>query len=244
MKELECVIGPCLETFVNNPLGLSSLVIFGLVAAFSVYMIVKKESIRSRILWSYPLIFSVLFVITYFAFSMMCHEALPFCTEHAIMYSIPAAILGSILFGYILLPNIYLAIHRVVRSETLGDTLPMKVPVYIADSGKPFAFSYGGLRKWIVVSQGMIDIMTENELNAVLLHEYGHLSGNSSFYKTSSWVYSKIPLLRAFLDGVVLEDEEEKMADRFAIREQGTSRYVNVAKKKIRNYFSEQHSAR
>lgn len=237
MKELDCVLGPCLDTFIRNPLGSASIALFGTIAVVSLYLMIKGQSMRSRLTWSYPLAFSLLFLLTFFAFSMMCHESVPICSEHALMYSIPAAILGSLLFGYILMPNIYLAWNRAAPSD-LGRLLPGPVPVYIADKGEPFAFSHGGISRWIVVSQGMIDILSRKELEAVLLHEYGHLSGNSSFYRISGYLYSKVPLLHAFFDGRALEDEEERKADAFAASRMGTSRYVNSAKRKLEHYFS------
>jgi beta-lactamase regulating signal transducer with metallopeptidase domain len=83
----------------------------------------------------------------------------------------------------------------------------------------------------------MIDVLTKKELASVLLHEYGHLAGSSSFYKSSNWVYSKLPLLSAFLDSFALDNEEESNADNFAIKTQGTSRYLNSTKKKLKTYF-------
>ncbi len=234
MKELDCLLGPCLDAFLKSSSGFASVVLFGSIILVSLFFIIKKDSIRSRIKWSYPLIFSILFLLSFFMFSMTCQS----CTARSLLYSIPVAVIGLLIFEYIIIPNIYLAINKVVLSKELSETLPEYIPVYIADNGKPFAFSYSGLRKWIVVSQGMIELLNEKELNSVLLHEYGHIANNSSFYKSSNWLYSKIPLLRAFLDNFALEDEEEKRADQFAIEKQGTNRYLNSAKKKLKNYFT------
>jgi len=82
-----------------------------------------------------------------------------------------------------------------------------------------------------------IEVLSRKELQAVLLHEYGHLRGNTSLYKVSRSIYSKIPLLYAFLDGRKLEDEEEIRADAFAARTQGTARYLESAKGKLEGYF-------
>jgi Zn-dependent protease with chaperone function len=84
----------------------------------------------------------------------------------------------------------------------------------------------------------MLDILSEKELEGVLLHEYSHLASNSSLYKTSNWLYSRIPLLHAFLDGRSLEDEEEREADAFAAKRQGTRRFLNSAKRKLKVYYS------
>lgn len=238
MEELNCVLGPCLQQFVGNPLGSAALVISGGVIALSLYMATRKNSVRSKIRWSYPLVFGILFLISYFSFSMSCHANIPLCSEHAVMYSIPASIIGSLLFGYMILPRIYLAWNRAKLVKPLSAYLPAQVPVYVADKGKPFAFSFSGLGRWIVVSQGMLDILTKNELRAVLLHEYGHIKNKSSLYKLSGHVYSCLPGLNAFLDGEALEDEEELRADAFAAMAQGTGRHLASAKKKLKGYFS------
>ena len=237
MVELSCVLGVCLDAFVKSGSAVPIVGVFGGLSVLSLYFIAKSGSVRTKIRWSYPLVFGVLFIISYFSFTMMCHEATPFCSDHAVLYSIPAAIIGSLVFGYIVMPRIYLAWSRAVLSRSLAKLLPSEVPVYVADSGKPFAYSYGGFRKWIVISQGMVEVLTKKELQAVLLHEYGHLQGNSSLYKSTQWVYSKIPLLHAFLDGRKLEDEEEIRADAFAARTQGTAKYLNSAKRKLEGCF-------
>ncbi len=236
MKELDCVVNWCLEAFVNDPVEAALIAAVGLIAAVSVYFIWKKKSMRSKIRWSYPFASGILFLITYFSYSMKCHQAVPLCAEEAVMYSIPAAIIGSLIFGYVILPFAYLAWNR-TRKANFGDIIPGKTSTYVADSGKPFAYSYGGLSRWIVVSQGMIDILTHKELQAVLLHEYGHLARNSSFYKTSQWIYSKMPVLMGFLNDNKLDDEEEREADRYAITAQGTERHLESAKRKIEGYY-------
>ncbi|MEM2138356.1 MAG: M48 family metalloprotease, partial [Candidatus Anstonellaceae archaeon] len=209
MEELNCIIGPCLSAFSKDPTGTAAAVLVGSIAAVSLYKAATGKSVRSKIRWSYLLVFGMLFLISYFSFSMSCHANLPICSEHAAMYSIPTAIIGSLLFGYFILPRIYLAWNKAKLDNSLSSLLPQSVPVYVADKGKPFAFSFGGFGKWIVVSQGMLDILTKNELRAVLLHEYGHIKNKSSLYKLSSSIYSRLPVLNAFLDSDALDSEEE-----------------------------------
>ncbi len=237
MNQIDCVVGPCLDAFTKSPTGTLAIVLFGTIAVFSLLSIIKKDNVRSRIRWSYPLVFSVLFLFTYFFVTMNCRMDMQLCNNIALAYSAPVALIGSMLFGYILVPNLYLRLNKTILSSELSLRLPAPVPVYIADSGKPFAFSYGGIGKWIVVSQGMLEIMDTNELNAVLLHEYGHLVNNTSFYQSSNFIYSKIPILHAFYDVLALENEEELAADEFAIKIQGTRKFIKAAKKKLKGYF-------
>ncbi len=237
MLDISCVISACPPAFFADAFRLSVTVLFGVVAAFAFYSIARGTSIRSKIRWSYVGVFSILFIITYFAFSMTCHQEIPICTEQAFLYSIPLALIGSLFFGYVILPHIYLAWQNVRPAPALIHFLPSPVPIYIADNGKPFACSYGGLKKWIVISQGMIEILTKKELAAVVLHEYGHIIRHSSFYSLSGSLYRNIPFLQSFFDKNLLEDQEERFADSYAARLQGTKRHVLSAKKKLDCYF-------
>lgn len=237
MVELSCILGTCVDAFLRNQNSVAALGLAGAIVAVSAYFVARNRSMRARVRWSYPLMFGVMFLLTYFTFFMSCHAPQPMCVDHALMYSIPGAVIGSLLFGYLVLPRLYLAWMRASRSRMLSRLLPQPVPVYIADRGAPFAYSYGGLSRWIVVSQGLVDILTRQELAAVLLHEYRHIDRNASFYQASRWVYGKMPLLHAFLDARALEDEEEMDADCFAARCQGTRQHLESAKRKLGDYF-------
>jgi len=237
ISDLRCVFTTCLDIFVKNSSNLPLFAAVGAILFVSFYFIIKSKSMRSKINWSYALIFSSLLLLSYFAFSMTCHVLGNFCTGDTLLYSIPVAVIGSLFISYIVLPNVYLLWNRAKRSDKLSRLLPISVPVYIFDSGKPFAFSYSGISRWVVVSQGLVDILTKNELKGVLLHEYGHLTNNTSFYKASNWLYGFVPVLRAFLDHGRLIDEEEIHADEFAIHCMGTRKHVDSAKRKISDYF-------
>lgn len=57
--------------------------------------------------------------------------------------------------------------------------MPM-VRLGVIPSGTPNAFSFGRFRSdaRVVVTQGMLDILTEDEINGVLAHEVGHVAHN------------------------------------------------------------------
>lgn len=230
MNELDCILGPCLNEFSKSPLNVSISIFFLILIFGPILFLSKEKSMKYRILWIYLIIFSFLFSLSYFTFSMICNDK--------ILYSIPISLFGVLIFAYLILPQIFFYKSKTIHSE-LGKSLPNYVPVYIADSGKPFAYSYNGIQKWIVVSVGMIEILDELELNAVLLHEYAHIVNRSSFYKSSEWIFSKLPILNSFLDEYLMETEEELEADKLAIKIQKTSKYIELVKKKLSNYFME-----
>ena len=101
------------------------------------------------------------------------------------------------------------------------------------DKAKPIACSFKSFRSAIFVSVGMLDILSKKEIQAVLLHELAHIKQRSSVLKFSSFlmnVLSPLSLLARFHHDT---SKEEREADKFAIRVQRTSKYINSAKKKI-----------
>ena len=62
---------------------------------------------------------------------------------------------------------------RVARLAQVTDTAPPSVGV--VDSDVPNCFSVGGSEPIIVVSEGLLDALSEDELDAVLGHELAHL---------------------------------------------------------------------
>ncbi len=238
MEELiNCIFGSCLADFAQQPAGAAVLAAAAAIALLSLYKMRSAESVRSRILWSYPLLFSPLLALAYFSFAMACH-AMSICDGRATLYGIPFAAVAAFVSAYLVLPWIFTLWKPGMPSPKLSKCLPAEVPVYTADNGKPYALSLGGISRRIVVSQGLVDLLSRKELEAVLLHEYGHIMGNASLYLSTRWLYSKVPFVRSFMEGSRLDDEEELLADSFAAHAQKTSRHLNAAKKKLKDYFS------
>ena len=72
---------------------------------------------------------------------------------------------------------------RVTRLASLAD---MRVPtVAVADTDVPNSFAVGGLRgDTVVVSEGLLETLTEDELDAVLAHELVHLKNRDALVMT------------------------------------------------------------
>ncbi|WP_255193897.1 M48 family metalloprotease [Natronobeatus ordinarius] len=72
---------------------------------------------------------------------------------------------------------------RVTRLSTLAD---LRVPtVAVADTDVPNSFAVGGLRSGtVVVSEGLLETLTDDELDAVLAHELVHLANRDAVVMT------------------------------------------------------------
>ena len=94
------------------------------------------------------------------------------------------------------------------------------------------AFSQASSTNRIFISVGMMETLTRKELEAVALHEIEHLRRSTPLFKASTAIYrlfSPISAVRAFNSSLVAE---ERIADEYAAKRQGTDRYLKSAKKK------------
>ena len=79
------------------------------------------------------------------------------------------------------------------------------------DDGAPNAFTYGRTKKdaRIVITRGIIDLLTEDEVKAVVGHELGHIAHMDMFYMT---VAQAVPLILYFVFKTLC-DPDRKSSD-------------------------------
>ena len=156
----------------------------------------------------------------------------------------PSAIAIGTLAGFVVIPSFYMfSSRRQSKNKELvsfvrkySRLMKIRMPnIYIIDKAKPVAFSFKSFKSAIFISVGMLDILNKKEIQAVLLHELAHIKQKSSIMKFSSSLLRLSPLsvLARFHHDTGKEEHE---ADMFAIRTQGTPKYIRSAKSKIRNY--------
>ncbi len=107
--------------------------------------------------------------------------------------------------------------------------------VRVADH-MPFAFTYGFLRPRVVVSQGLIDQLTDEELTAVLVHERCHADALDPLKTLVARIFSDVffyaPVVPALLRGYA--GRRELIADRHAVESCGRVAVAGALYKVVR----------
>jgi Zn-dependent protease with chaperone function len=211
----------------------------------------KRMSVGKRVFLIYAHISLLLVPLAFFAYSSGCALPVYDCTTKTLLYSLPF-ILGGVIttagvVGYFALPGLY---RRRFGAKPLQDKklarlvakmarkYGVQVPsLWLLDTASPMAFSVSSYRPAIFISLGMFDILSSKELEAVVLHELGHLQHRSPLMKFSTQLARVVSPVALFMTHGNL-DHEEQVADAFAVRQQGTSRYVTSARAKIESFFA------
>lgn len=158
------------------------------------------------------------------------------------VYMIPFFIILSIIFGYVLLPVFYkyrlhaqayslLWLKKYAQMADIGN-----VHFYWFDTMTPKSFS---IQNAIFMSQGMMELLSSKEIEAVILHELYHVQKCSGWKKFSTMLERFITPLAAFSTYHSHLAREESQADRFACSLQGTDKYIMLAKRKLEAYEHE-----
>lgn len=125
-------------------------------------------------------------------------------------------------------------------------TCPAKVNYLVAETGMrcqlvclessiPFAFTYGFLHPKIVFSQALVSVLGENELLAVLLHEYHHIRSHDPVKTLLSRAIGAalffLPLARYL--ALRYEQARELAADQAAVTASGGGLHLSSALLKV-----------
>ena len=224
------------------------LTLISLSLATILLIAVKKLDVSTKakvgLIYGHLIMLSLPLVLltTNFACGTMCMSCY---TDTAAMlgYALPSAVALGTLAGFVVIPVFFFSTKTRSKNKDLtkfvlkySRMLGIKPPgLYVIDKAKPVAFSFRSFRSAIFVSVGMLDVLTKKEVQAVLLHEIAHIKNTSSVLKVSSLLMRLSPLsLLAGFHGDI--GREERRADKFAAKMQGTNRHVSSAKKKIEKF--------
>ena len=162
--------------------------------------------------------------------------------------SLPTTLVLATISGFLVIPTFYIVSNKkmeIKNREILkfvkhySKKLELKMPmIYAVNKAEPIAFSFRSFKSAIFLSVGLLDILNKKEIEAIILHELAHIKIKSSALKLSTNIlrfFSPLSVLARFNND---STSEEDRADRFAIKEQKTKKYIISAKKKIWEYQS------
>ena len=245
----ECVFG-----FFYDPVKVSISLLSLALSVWFFFLMRKAITPKRKVLMIYAHLFTLIFPVVYYIFTNGCMSVanVGFCNSLKPALTIFfVTLFSSIGLGYLLTPLMLKFSPKTsqVQNHCLDDFLTTetkkvgikKPALHLLDTAQPQAFCVSILRPRIYVSIGMAELLSKKEMEAVLLHELGHLKRQSSWLKFSTYVHRLASPFSVLTDFNPMLRAEEQAADEFAITAQGTGRYILSAKRKIAAFESETH---
>ncbi len=239
----------CLFGFFYDPIKVGiSLASFALSIVF--FLLMRRQvAPKKKAVLIYAHLFALIMPVVYYIFTNSCMmvAGAGFCNTLKPALTIFLVTLGaSAITGYLLTPlmlkissnTAQITNHRLESFISLeADKAGIKTPaLHLIDSAKPQAFCVSILKPRIYVSMGMADLLSKKELEAVLLHELGHLKHNSSWLKLSTYLHRLASPFSGFTDLNPSLKKSEQEADEFAVARQRTSLHLRRAKDKVEGF--------
>lgn len=118
--------------------------------------------------------------------------------------------------------------------------LGLRSLVRVVEDRRPLAFCFGFFQPKIYLSTGLIDRMTNQELEAILRHERCHITNRDTIILTLVFIGQSFFLFFPFLSDLIgrIRLEKEINADKTVIREMGDKNILLASFKKLVNYPS------
>jgi len=128
--------------------------------------------------------------------------------------------------------------HAVALPKRVQKTiviLNLKNRVYVVRDSNLFSFCVGLISPRVVITTGLIDSLSDRELEAVLLHEQAHIQNYDPlkmvFGKTIASMFFFLPIFAELNKNMITVNE--LLADNWTIQRQQTSAFIKGAMKKI-----------
>lgn len=210
--------------------------------AFLSLYVSRYFGVRKKIFFIYLHLVLLFSPAIYILFEQQCGIPVWTCPYKKVIFLGVLSIAFILFSGMFLVPRIFMFLTkpRQVGAKwildfinTYSNMLKIKAPkIFLVNEAKPFAYSLFAFYPSILISVGMFDIFSRKEIEAVLLHELYHLRSRAPLFKFST-IFAKFisPIARVF--GFFDElSAEERRADEFAAKMQGTGKFLVSAKKK------------
>ncbi len=205
-----------------------------------------KLSTKAKVGLIYSHLISLFFPFVVLTTTAACSVGCMPCANNLanlVALALPTTLLLSTIASFFVIPGFYMFFNKKAEIKNThllkfvkeySARIKIHIPkVYIIDNANPIAFSFRSFKPMIFVSAGLTELLNKKEIEAVLLHELGHLKRKASVLTMSVSIlrfFSPLSLLARFHHD---SNAEEAYADKFAIRAQKTDRYIRSAKRKI-----------
>jgi len=224
--------------------------------AFLSIFILRRFSLsnKGKISLMYTHLASLFFPISLFTTTLACGFLCLPCLEGPggmALLALPTTLILSTIAGFVVIPGYFMVSRKslLIKNNSLNTflirqtkKLKMKTPsLYILNMAKPVAFSFKTFASGIFLSVGLTDILKKKEIEAILFHELSHIKSKSSIFKISTNLmkFSPLSLISLLKSFNVDLNQDERRADDFVIRMQGSDIYLQSAKNKIDAWNSE-----
>jgi len=243
----------CVATFFQDPMKMGIAIAAILLSLLFFYFSRNADTAKKKIRFLYTHIFLLIFPFIFYIFFSGCSTILKSCHQIAPTIGIIfISIIGALALVALLGP--YLFIRRNLKSsyqikdgflhhtvKKYAKKLDIKRPqIHILDTAKPVAFSLSAIKNKIFISIGLMELLSKKELEAVALHELGHIKHKSSSIKFWSFFAIMLHPLQSFETMHNNIDEEERKADQIVLRFHNSATFLNTAKQKVNSYYSTQ----
>ncbi len=232
----------------HNSLNLSILIVSLALSVVFYFLFKRTKEVKKRTKFLYAHIALLFFPFLFAAIFWFCGMTFSECAPMVTALFLPITLTFLFLLNIIFLPYIYnwSSNHREISEgfiqnfvEKTCEESNLKVPkVYYINDLRPIAYSFSNRNPSIFISVGLSEILTKDEMKAVLLHELYHIKNKSSLWKFSLTSLKSFSPLAAFATVEDSFDLEENEADNFASKIQGTNKFLTSAKMKMNRFNS------
>ena len=246
-----------LQHFLTNPLNVMVLVGSLSFSALFYLLFRTTEHIKIKVTYLYIHIFFLFLPFLFTAFTADCWSCVvPVCecSPQQVIYGVIGGIAVAFIGSFFSLPYMYTWANKSqeIVSGTIQQllqkharSLRMRPPkLYLLNDLNPMAYSITNIRPSIFLSVGLCELLSEQEMEAVLLHELHHVHHQTSFWRFSTNMLKIFSPLATFITLDNSLSKEEQAADAFASRIQGTDLFLCKAKEKVEELKSEMREYR
>ena len=228
----------CATTFFQTSWKITIVLVAWMVAAVALFLLKRKEvSEKKKLALLYTHIATFIFPFLFYSFFI----GLVSIGVATILTTVIAPLLWKRAHERKAKKLEQTRINSFIDKTRKKNRLP-DIGVYLIDKAKPIAFSITRWKASLFISVGLVDLLTKKELEAVLLHELGHIKHDASKAKLRTTATALFAPVAWFALREKEKNSEERKADEFAVAVQNTEKYLESAKEKVSEFYLQENT--